>query len=99
MIKTKIITLKSDVHFIRDKKIKDLLLLEANKASTDKEFQEKFCQNLAKIRELKELDYTITTSRFLKLIIHKTNHDLKNHKNQRQSSYFFVENAKRRIFN
>ncbi|NCA28011.1 MAG: type II CRISPR RNA-guided endonuclease Cas9 [Proteobacteria bacterium] len=89
VIKTKIITLKkSDVHFIRDKKIKDLLLLEANKASTDKEFQEKILPEFSKNTGIKrvrlydnnksvlEINHPQNKPRFKKIIKTNGNHHI-----------------------
>jgi CRISPR-associated endonuclease Csn1 len=56
VIKAKIISLKrADCYYVRDEKIRNLLLIEASKASSDKEFQEKILPEFSKKTGIKKI--------------------------------------------
>ena len=89
VIKTKLTALKkADVYYIRDNKIKDLLLIEANKANSDKEFQEKILPEFSKATGIKsvrlydnnksvlEISHPIKTQKFTKIIKTNGNHHI-----------------------
>ena len=89
VIRTKLTALKkSDVYYVRDNKIKDLLLIEAGKANSDKEFQEKILPEFSKITGIKsvrlydnnksvlEISHPIKTQKFTKIIKTNGNHHI-----------------------